>query len=66
MHKDTTPLPTLANNNMITYHQHHQHNNTSTSPHLIINRLMPAVTSVKLNRVIRRSANQEHHRTPVQ
>ncbi|CAH8848174.1 unnamed protein product [Trichobilharzia szidati] len=70
MHKDTTPLPTLANHNMITYHHHqhhHHHNNSnSTSPHLIINRLMPAVTSVKLNRVVRRSANQEHHRTPVQ
>ncbi|CAH8550204.1 unnamed protein product [Heterobilharzia americana] len=46
------PLPTLANNNIITCR------NANNSPQLITNALIPAVTSVKLNRVTRRSANQ--------
>ncbi|XP_018650907.1 tubulin tyrosine ligase-related [Schistosoma mansoni] len=54
--KYKTPLPTLVNPRVNTSHNSH-------SPQLMINGLMPVVTSAKLNRVARRSSNQEYYRT---
>ncbi|CAH8497195.1 unnamed protein product [Schistosoma turkestanicum] len=55
--KYKTPLPTLINPHVNTFQ------NSCYNSQLMVNCLMPVVTSVKLNRVARRTSNQEYYRT---
>ncbi|KAH9587400.1 Tubulin polyglutamylase ttll6 [Schistosoma haematobium] len=54
--KYKTPLPTLVIPRVNTSHNSH-------GSQLIINGLMPVVSSAKLNRVTKRTSNQEYYRT---